>query len=277
MIIPWPKSPIELPSENGWQDSLRRAAMPLLAKSKLVVHVGGRRGETTRDILNSFDGQVLACDPHWPGKFHAVRFFFSTCWKFQDRVSAFRGSPEELIEWTTRQVGPPDLIVINGDVGEKFPRLVPFVMDLLGPKPMCGTEIAKMNPFLQPFFHEIETFDGFSWRVNADLLEEKWACPKDGSVPESSGWIQASANEAVRLMEKGAVVLFCRSFGRMTTDELSRWHAEFHESGYDVSICPSHECFLAKGSRMSKYLDAGWTMDIKKRCYEADALIHLRI
>jgi len=276
MLIPWPSYQPGPPSPRGWQPSLQRAATPVLRRSKLVLHMGAIRGETTRDILSSFDGMVIANDPLWPDGFHSVRHFFSTCWKFSDRANAWSGNPLDFLDWVSFVGEEPDSIVINGDVGERYPEMLPKIVKLFGHKPMCGTEVAKMNPALDLLYHEFERFDGFSWRVNADLKGEKWACPSDGCHPKEE-WSMAIPSEASKRMEKGAVVFFCRTFKTMSISDLGRWYSEFVKSNYDVSISSPTDSFLARGRKMSRVAKDGWSGDITDKCYEADVLVHVRL
>ena len=275
-MIPWPKYQPDAPSNRGWQPSLERAATPLLKKSDLVLHVGAIRGETTRDMLSSFDGTILATDPLWPDGFHSVRHFFATCWKYKDRAKAWAGDPIDFLEWVEFGGYNPDLIVINGDIGEKHPLLIPRITSLFGKKPMCGTEVAKMHPFLAAAYAEFERFDGFSWRVNAKLSGEKWMCPSDGKGKDRD-WNLVTAGEAVELLEKGNVVLFCKSFGWTSKHELDKWYGEFVGSGCDVSISRNTHSFMAKGRRMSKVVMGGWVENIMEKCYEADVLVDLKV
>jgi len=277
MLIPWPEHQPEAPSERGWQPSLKRAAIPVLRRSKLVLHIGAIRGETTRDMLSSFGGRVMATDPLWPDGFHAVKYFFSTCWKFSDRVHAWAGNPIEFLEWVSLTGEDPDSIAINGDIGEKYPDLLPTIVKIFGHKPMFGTEVAKMNLFLKRIYPEFERFDEFSWRVNADLVGERWACPSDGNPPDGD-WSMATPVESGKLLEKkGIVVFFCRTFGTVSDSELSRWYSDFAKSQYDVSISTLTSSFMAKGSRMAKVAKDGWASDIMDKCYEADVLMHVKV
>lgn len=230
-------------------------------------------------MLSSFDGRVIATDPLWPDGFHSSRHFFSTCWEFSDRAVAWAGDPLDFLDWVSSMGEKPDCIVINGDVGDKYPTLLPRIVELFGHKPMCGTEVAKMNRWLRPIYNEIERFDGFSWRVNASLSGEKWEFSTDGNNPDE-GWSLADMPEAQKLLGRGSVVLFCRKFGRINPEDLDRWYSDFATSSYDVSISMQAECFMAKGRSMTKVLNEGWDGNIgnlRAKCYEADVLIHVRV